>query len=210
MSDRAERIILEVDERGAITAVGSANQALGRLEASAYRAGHTLEQKLLVKYAGLRREAAGNVEMLKEIDASQERALGRLHENLAKGGAAAQTMGASFRSAVGELGGMILGFTALEQVVKRTAVETALHASRTETMGVALRAAAQANGENLGLLRQQEEGLKRQGIATQEARQALLRMVTAQMDVSKATRLGRLAQDAAVVGSPTHRKPSSR
>ncbi len=200
MAEQRERIVLEVDEKGAVTAVSSANREVAKLEASFYRAGQTMEQRLLARIATMRQQMSGDPARLKELDALQERVLGRMQSNLAGTGKATKTMGESFRGAVSEIGGMVLSFGALEKVMKDVVLNSAVHAARTETMAVALRASAKANNLNLSMIQANEQALKKRGIATMEARQALLRMVTAEIDMTKATELGRLAQNAAVVG----------
>ena len=111
-----------------------------------------------------------------------------------------QSLSKTLMGAAQQLGGMYLSFQGLKTVIKDVAVDSAMFAAKTSTMGVALEAAGKANGISIALLRQQEDQLKKNGIATQEARQSLLRMVVAQIDVNKATELGKLAQNAAIIG----------
>ena len=114
MADRVERIILEVDEKGAVTATASANREVGKLEASFYRAGQTMEQRLLARIATLRGQMANDPARLKELDALQERVTARMGQNL-QGLAAKiqagiqhpmQAAGNAVGSVVGQLGTM--------------------------------------------------------------------------------------------------------
>lgn len=91
---------------------------------------------------------------------------------------------------------------ALQQIVsatKEATVEAALYASRTEQLGVVQDNLARVNGLNVSAVRKQSEAIKTLGITTQEARSTINQMIFAQLDLSKATDLARLAQDAAKV-----------
>lgn len=76
-----ERIVLEVDEKGAATALSSANREVARLESSFVRAGQTAEQRLLAKIATLKNQMANDPMRLKELDALQQRVLGNMAKN---------------------------------------------------------------------------------------------------------------------------------
>jgi hypothetical protein len=84
-------------------------------------------------------------------------------------------------------------------VLKSFTVEAAQYAARTETLGVALDQLAKANSLSVEAVRGQVEAVKALGITTQDARSATAQMIAAQIDLSKATELARLAQDAAVI-----------
>jgi hypothetical protein len=84
-------------------------------------------------------------------------------------------------------------------VLKSFTIEAAQYAARTETLGVALDQLAKANSLNIEAVRGQVEAVKALGITTQDARSAIAQMIAAQIDLSKATELARLAQDAAVI-----------
>ena len=74
-------------------------------------------------------------------------------------------------------------------------------AARYETLGVVMRTV----GTNAGYTSEQMEGfakgLEKTGISMSGSRETLTRMAQAHLDLSKATQLGRVAQDAAVIGN---------
>ena len=89
-------------------------------------------------------------------------------------------------------------FVTLRKAVGFLAQATQL-AARVETLGVSLAVV----GRNAGYSQEQidafEEAVKKQGITTRAARQALLQMAQAQVDFTHASDLARIAQDAAVI-----------
>jgi hypothetical protein len=84
-------------------------------------------------------------------------------------------------------------------VLKSLTIEAAEYAARTETLGVALDQLAKSNDLSVEAVRGQVEAVKALGITTQDARTAIAQMIAAQIDLSRATELARLAQDAAVI-----------
>ena len=78
-------------------------------------------------------------------------------------------------------------------------VKTTLTAARTETLGVAMNAVAKATGNSITELATQEAIMKKQGIATQEARIILTKFMQSQLDVADASKISRVAQDLAVI-----------
>jgi hypothetical protein len=82
---------------------------------------------------------------------------------------------------------------------KEAIVETALFAGRTEELTIALHQLAKANGISTDSIDKQLNGLIGLNIARQEATQILSQMIGANLDLSKATTLARVAQDTAVV-----------
>lgn len=77
--------------------------------------------------------------------------------------------------------------------------KTTLTAARTETLGVAMKSIAKATGTSMEELKKQEEVMKSQGIATQEARAILALFMQSQLDVADASKISRVAQDLAVI-----------
>lgn len=110
--------------------------------------------------------------------------------------AAAQTM----QSQLGKMAGGIaaslvgIGFT-------RFIGDLAMTAARTETLGIVLQSVGKVAGYTTTELQMQEDAVKKLGITTQAARTGLTQMMQAQMDVNQATKLARVAQDAAVIAN---------
>lgn len=143
------------------------------------------------------RQLGSNEAAIQRVNA----AYGQMISAQRSGGESARSFGQSIGGAVAQIGGAVLTLEAMRRVLKATAVDTAFVAARQNTLGVALEASAVANDISARSIRQQEQAITRMGITTSEARQALLRMITAQIDFTKSSHLARLAQDAAVIGN---------
>lgn len=74
-----------------------------------------------------------------------------------------------------------------------------LTAARTQELGIVLNVVGRNIGKNVKQMKAFEVGVKSMGITTQAARQSLIQMAQANIDLSHATDLARLAQDAAVI-----------
>lgn len=83
--------------------------------------------------------------------------------------------------------------------LKELIVDSTLYAARTQELGVALGAIAQASGINLEVLKQQEFAMKQLNITTQDARTTLSRFLQAELDIGKSGALSRVAQDLAII-----------
>ena len=105
--------------------------------------------------------------------------------SVAKGAAAAGVLASAFERVVGW--------------VKTQIEETSRLAARNETLAVVNAQLARANGYNEGSIERLVGRIKDLGITTQASRDIVNKMIAAQLDLSKATDLARLAQDAAVV-----------
>ena len=81
MADERARIVLEVDEKGTIASISSANRTVAGLEAQFVRSGQTLEGRLLAKIATLKNQMAADPMRLKELDSLQEKVMGRMAAN---------------------------------------------------------------------------------------------------------------------------------
>ena len=78
--------------------------------------------------------------------------------------------------------------------------ETVLLSSRYGELGVVMEVVGRNAGYSRVQLDELEVGLKRTGISALESRNNIARMISANIDLAKATDLARLAQDAAVIG----------
>lgn len=83
--------------------------------------------------------------------------------------------------------------------MKTATVEAAQYASRTEQLNVVMDQLARANGLSVTAVRAQADAVKNLGITTQESRATISQMIFAQLDLTKATDLARLAQNAAKI-----------
>jgi hypothetical protein len=105
--------------------------------------------------------------------------------SVAKGAAAAGVLASAFERVV--------------SWVKTQIEETSRLAARNETLAVVNAQLARANGYNEGSIERLVNRIKDLGITTQASRDIVNKMIASQLDLSKATDLARLAQDAAVV-----------
>jgi len=79
--------------------------------------------------------------------------------------------------------------------------EMTLLAARVEVLDVVVKQVGRTAGYSARQIDQVVEGVKAMGITTQAARIATTRMIWAQLDMAKATKLARVAQDAAVIAN---------
>ena len=109
----------------------------------------------------------------------------------------ALTLGTIFKGAFSfALGiGLLSGFRSLGGAI----TDFVNTAARTEVLDVAMMAVAKATSTSTREIRAQEEALRDLGIAKQEAKQMLTRFMQAELNVADATKLARVAQDAAVI-----------
>jgi hypothetical protein len=90
-------------------------------------------------------------------------------------------------------------FQQVAGALKTATVESALYAARTQQMNTVMEQLARTNGLNVTAVRQQADAVKALGITTQESRNTISQMIFAQLDLTKATDLARLAQNAAKI-----------
>lgn len=79
--------------------------------------------------------------------------------------------------------------------------ESVLLAARFETLGVVMETVGRNAGYSAEQMERYDLALRETGISMVESRRSLARMAMAQFDLNKATELGRIAQDAAVIGN---------
>lgn len=130
------------------------------------------------------------------IDASQARQSREELRALAAQGAKTETAMGLVTSAA-KL--MATAFAAMK--LAKLIEDTALLNARFETMGVVLRVAGNNAGYTSTQMAGLEKDLQKTGITMIKSREALTSLATANIDLSKASRLARAAQDLAVVGN---------
>ncbi len=79
--------------------------------------------------------------------------------------------------------------------------DTALVAARFETLGVVMTQVGKNANYASGTMKRFDEDLRKTGISMIESRNSLAKMAQAQLDLNKASELGRIAQNAAVIGN---------
>jgi len=105
------------------------------------------------------------------------------------------------KKVMGQLGKVVgaIGFAALAKEAAKFTLESAKLAARVETLGVVTQTLGRNAGYSTTEILKLERSIQKQGITTQASRQALAKMMQAQLDLADATDLARLAQDAAVI-----------
>jgi lambda family phage tail tape measure protein len=88
--------------------------------------------------------------------------------------------------------------------------DAANYAARIETLGVSMHAVGNNAGYTAAQMDAYAQGVAKMGITTEASRQSLTMMSAAQMDVTKAAELARVAQDAAVIGGINSSEAFSR
>lgn len=79
--------------------------------------------------------------------------------------------------------------------------DATLMAARYETLGVVMKVVGNNAGYSATQMEAFAKGLEKTGISMVEARNTLIRMTQAQLDLTKSSELARVAQDAAVIGN---------
>lgn len=116
-------------------------------------------------------------------------------------GGEVSSLGASATSTAQELRPLGLGLAAVGAAGTGLISAVTLSAARTEVLGTVLETVGANAGYTAAELAVFEEAVKSQGITTKSARQALILMMQAKLDLTDATQLATLAQDAAVVAN---------
>ena len=140
--------------------------------------------------------AERTVQLIISAQDNTQAAFRGIETNLKTLDARARTAGESFRGLGAKLVAAFAAFQ-LGSIVK----EVALLAARYETLGVSMYVVGAKVGYSTQQMDAFQKSLQNTGIAMLEARQSLLRMASAQIDLTKADELARIAQGAAVIAN---------
>jgi len=100
------------------------------------------------------------------------------------------------RSAALKIGAAYTAYRFADQIK-----EVVMLAARYDTLGIAMVRAGQNIGASGRVLGELQAALQKTGISMLESRQSIVSMIQAQVDLSKATQLARIAQNAAIVAN---------
>ncbi|WP_374556612.1 hypothetical protein [Aquitalea pelogenes] len=114
-----------------------------------------------------------------------------------------QRMAAQVDLSFGRAGNAVRGFIATYagSRLAEFAKEATLAAAQYNTMGVVMQQVGHNAGYSMGQLQQLEGRLRDTGISAMESRNNITRVIQAHIDLADASKLARVAQDAAVIGN---------
>lgn len=142
------------------------------------------------------KELVGAVQLstseIEKLGAATRRAGGETESFSAK----QASMASNIRSVAQELVGYWAAWK-LGETIK----EIALLNARYETLGISMNVVGKNAGYNAAQMEDAAAAMQKTGISMIESRQQAMRLVQAHIDLSKATELARIAQDAAVIGN---------
>lgn len=131
-----------------------------------------------------------------QMEQRTNQAMSRMDSGSRKASVAMGLIAGAVGGVSAQLAGMAMrALSAFPNIVKGATALTA----RVDTLGVALRTVGGNAGYSADELAEFEEAVKNNGITTRAARQTLLQMAQANLDLSKASQIARVAQDAAVI-----------
>ena len=161
---------------------------------------------------GISLSATGSKDVTGAIDevASKVEGLGSKTKNTTGG------MEASWAKMATAFAGGNLISTAVDKIIEKLKqlgqyiADAAKYAARVETLGVAMNAVGNNAGYTAGQMAGFEKSVKQMGITTESARNSLTMMAGANMDLSKAADLSRVAQNAAGIAGINSSEAYSR
>lgn len=130
------------------------------------------------------------------VDATQVNTAGKALDDLSKQGDKAEKSTLNLAAAA-KTAAAAFGAFKLVQIAK----DAAMLAARFETMGVVMRIAGNNAGYTGAQMEAFSKSLQKSGISMLQSRDALTQLATANIDLANASKLGRAAQDLAVVGN---------
>ena len=119
--------------------------------------------------------------------------------NMAEVGRAMSQMGTATQATLGQMQPLGLAMGAVSAAGTGLIVSSTMVAARTETLGIVLETVGRNAGYTARELQKYEAAVIGQGITTMAARQSLVQMAQAHIDLAHGADLARLAQDAAVI-----------
>jgi hypothetical protein len=142
-------------------------------------------------HVGIYGDAQSALSALKQVEGQMNRTGGQTANSAKQAGTSIQGMMKAAK-----------GFAAAWGLTKmaKMAYDCTMVAARAQELGVVLDTLGKNAGYGQAALDNYEESVKSLGITTNASREMLVRMVQANMELSNATKIARLAQDAAVVG----------
>jgi len=129
------------------------------------------------------------------VDSLEVEAAGRKLDNFTAAGGRAEKSAGMLAMAAKSLAAA-LAAVKMVQLIQ----DSIMMAARYETLGVVMKVVGNNAGYTADQMYAHEKSLQKNGIAMIESRDVLIKMASAQMDLTKATELSRVAQDAAVIG----------
>lgn len=220
MNENRVRLVIEADPTGAITSLGDFRQALDLSGASA-----KMTDAQLAKLADRFRDKLAADQATQALDLTRQQVerlgssaglsqteLAKLYRQLGLTPAAARSVQAALAGVAGgasevtaALSGLIVkaGAAVAAYLSLRAAFhfvsESIQSAARYQTLGVVI----EQVGQNAGYTKKEMDGfvagVQEAGISMIESREAVAKMAAAQLDLSKASDLARVAQNAAVI-----------
>jgi len=120
---------------------------------------------------------------------------------LEKGAKKAHGILADFRNKISKMDVFAVLSAAATHYTKKIMVESTKLAARYETLGAVIATVGDNAGYSADRMAKLQKSVEITGITMIQARQNLIRMAQAQLDMTKASELARVAQDAAVIGN---------
>jgi len=127
--------------------------------------------------------------------------LGRKNKSLQSNLKQSKTLFGGLGNQINSVKGALVGLSSAFAAVKFGNVikDSTLLAARVKNLGTVLNNVGRIAGFNSAQIRNVENSVKKLGITTRSARQSLTQLAQANIDLSKAAKLTRIAQDAAVI-----------